>query len=393
VFVGFGSHANPEDERAVRDTADPDRAWAGFDDGAVVCTARDWDSELAVPGGGSLPAAALTAVMVLPTHRRRGLLRELMRRHLDGALERGQPLSVLIASEYPIYGRFGYGPATDWRSVELDTRGLELRGTEGSAGRFRLLDADAASRILPGIHEPARRRGSGDIRRTPQWWRWYMRDPSWIRGDAGVRFDVVYEEDGAGGRTPARGFATYRIREDWTGPTPAFDLRVEDLNGVDDGARAALWRYLAGVDLVATVQARVAPDEPLRWMAADPRRVRVTGWGDGIWVRLLDPAAALAGRRYAVPGRLALEVSDGFCPDAAGTWVLEGGPDGAACARGSGPADLALDAAELAAAYLGGTSVSLLAEAGRVRELAPGALARADAMLATAPLPFCPTRF
>jgi len=198
----------------------------------------------------------------------------------------------------------------------------------------------------------------------------------------------VHEDGGE-----ARGYATYRIREDWTGGTPGFELRVEDLQAADDRARAALWRYLVAVDLVATVSARVAVDDPLRWMTADPRRVRVTGWGDGIWVRLVDPGVALAGRRYAVAGRLALEVGDPFRPEAAGTWVLEGGPDGAACARGPGPADLALDARDLAAASLGGASLRLLAGAGRVRELVPGALARADAMFAAAPLPFCSTRF
>ncbi|MDP9386757.1 MAG: GNAT family N-acetyltransferase, partial [Actinomycetota bacterium] len=43
--------------------------------------------------------------------------------------------------------------------------------------------------------------------------------------------------------------------------------------------------------------------------------------------------------------------------------------------------------------YLGGVSATTLAGAGRVHERRAGALARADAMLASAPAPFCRTGF
>jgi predicted acetyltransferase len=70
-----------------------------------------------------------------------------------------------------------------------------------------------------------------------------------------------------------------------------------------------------------------------------------------------------------------------------------GGPGEAACCRTDGPADLALEVAELAAAYLGGVRFSTLARAGLVSELTVGALARADALFAAVPAPFCCTGF
>ena len=65
---------------------------------------------LRLPGGGDLPVSCLTQVTVLPTHTRRGHLTRLMRAQLEAAVEAGEAASLLIAAEWPIYGRFGYGP-------------------------------------------------------------------------------------------------------------------------------------------------------------------------------------------------------------------------------------------------------------------------------------------
>jgi hypothetical protein len=54
-----------------------------------------------------------------------------------------------------------------------------------------------------------------------------------------------------------------------------------------------------------------------------------------------------------------------------------------------GEPDLAVTAADLGAAYLGGASFATLARAGRVVELSEGALAQASALFGWDPLPFC----
>src|SRR5207344_3532582 len=99
--------------------------------------------ELTAPGA-RVPTAGVTVVGVLPTHRRRGILRELMRAQLDDVHARGEPLAALWASEGGIYGRFGYGLA----SLCGD---LEIRRTHGAfarpsawAGEARLVPLDEA---------------------------------------------------------------------------------------------------------------------------------------------------------------------------------------------------------------------------------------------------------
>jgi predicted acetyltransferase len=114
---------------------------------------------------------------------------------------------------------------------------------------------------------------------------------------------------------------------------------------------------------------------------------------DDLWARILDVPAALAARRYLTTGRLVFEISDGFRAETAGRYALDASAAGAECTRTDAGADLALDIADLGAAYLGGVRFTTMARAGRVRELRPGALRRADALFASDPAPWCGTPF
>jgi len=155
-----------------------------------------------------------------------------------------------------------------------------------------------------------------------------------------------------------------------------------------------MWSYLFGIDLVGTVSAGERPvDDPLRWRLPDPRRLRVRQLRDHLWVRVLDVGAALSARTYAADDALVLELHDEFRPGNSGRWLIDGGPDGATCTRTDRAADLTLSAADLGAIYLGGVPVSTLADAGRVRELTAGAIARADRAFLVHPSPWCTTHF
>jgi predicted acetyltransferase len=221
-----------------------------------------------------------------------------------------------------------------------------------------------------------------------RWIRNELTDLELLREGASPQYRVLYQSDGS-----PSGFATYRVKMEWDASGPNGTLRLGMLIASTAEAYAALWRHVLDVDLMARLSAEMRPvDEPLRFLLADSRQPK-TRIEDGLWLRLVDLAAALKGRRYAVEGRLALRVRDTFCPWNDGGYQLVGGPAGAECKADSGTPDLALDAADLAALYLGGNRFRALFEAGRIQELRPGAIARADAMFATDRAPWCPSHF
>ena len=211
-----------------------------------------------------------------------------------------------------------------------------------------------------------------------------------MRQGASRHYDVVYES----GPGRVDGWLGYRVENRWPSGLASNIIKVRMLIGLTPEAEAALWRYLLDLDLAGTVRLVDRPvDDPVRWRLADPRRLRVTDVGDHLWVRLLDLPGALAARRYGVEGTLVLEVTDPLRPRNQGRFRLEGGPEGAVCEPTRAEPDLALDIADVGAAYLGGTSLVSLARAERVAELTPGALLRAERMFATSPPPVCTTHF
>jgi len=386
----FSSHPHPEDFEDARVDFEFDRSLAAFQDGRIVGTAAAYSFSLSVPGSRTTPAAGVTMVGVLPTARRQGIMRSLMRRQLDEIRERGEAIAILMASESLLYGRYGYGIATTQADFAIDPRFARFDRAPAMAGGVDLLAADEARKLLPDIFERARREEPGQIDRSPGHWEGWFRDRERWRRGASARFYAVY-------RSPAGspdGYVTYRVRDKWEHGMPANTLIITDLMAVTSEASAALWQYCLSVDLMVTVEAHSRPvDEPVRWMLADPRKLRVAEMGDFLWARLLDISKALEARRYAVDGTLVFAVSDNVCPELSGTYRLTVA-DGRGCAErvDAGP-DLAMSIADLGAAYLGGVRFSTLARAGRVEEKTAGALNRADVMFLSDRAPWCATGF
>jgi predicted acetyltransferase len=385
--TAFGHHPDEEDTALWRKAFEFDRSLAALDGPRIVGTTAALSLRITTPGG-ELPMAGVTNVGVLPSHRRRGILTSLMRRQLEDVRDRGEPLAGLFASEGAIYGRFGYGLASMSTHFEADRRHVGLRPSDGQPGHVRLVDHDEALREIPAVYERVRPTRAGMCSVSDPFWEVLFADlERWRRG-ASAMFYVLHEASGG-----VDGYLAYRIRSEWRDGVPGGTLVVRDLLGETPAASAALWRYAFGVDLIETVEAGDRPaDDPLLHMVAEPRRLRAR-LADALYLRILDVTAALAGRAYAAEGTLVLEVHDGFCPWNEGRYELDVIPGGALCTSTATAPDLRLDAADLAAAYLGGTSFRSLAGAGRVLEERPGALALAGRMFAADPPPWCPISF
>jgi predicted acetyltransferase len=388
----FGFHYSERDVEERLPMLELDRFLLAVEDGDVVGVTGTFTKELTVPGGRCLPAGAVTWVSVAATHRRQGILTALTMRQFDDVSARGEPLTILMAAEGGIYGRFGYGIASNLRRLEVDRYRARLRDGAGTRGRLRYVYGDEARRLLPPVYDRFRRARPGSVDRNDAWWEFLFLDPESARGGASARWNVVFESDGGA----VDGFVSYRIASEPEALPSGMRLDVVDFVACTDDATAAMWRFVLGVDLVTTIRSYlVAGDDPLRWLLADPRQARTSRVDDGLWVRLLDVPAALAGRSYGTADRLVLEVSDPFRPESGGTFVVEGDASGAEAwpAPEGLRADLALGASALGTVYLGGFRPSALARAGLVDEVTPGVLARADAFFAAEREPYLHTWF
>jgi predicted acetyltransferase len=388
--VGFGvGPVAPTDYRAMLTAIhEPGRTLVVTEGDRIVGTAAAYALDVALPGGGSAPLAGVTEAAVLPSHRRRGVLSALIDALHAGALDRGDPLAGLTASEGSIYRRFGYGVASRFQSLRLDAaRAREL--DDPGPGPIRLVTEAEAASVLPAVWDRHWRRTAGEVSRTAGWWDAAALDIEVERDGASARFLAVHGPDG-----DPDGFLVYRVSQNWSAGGSRHELRIEDLAAADDQVEAALLRYAVAVDLVTTVTWQAAPpDLPLRWRLVEPRSLEVTAERDLLWLRPLDVAACLTARGYAAEGDLVIEVADDRRPPTAGRFLLDAGPDGAACARTDRTSDVSLQVPELGALLAGGVTWTTLARAGLVTEETPGALARADRMFQTPRAAWCATGF
>ncbi|HLZ38755.1 MAG TPA: sterol carrier protein domain-containing protein [Mycobacteriales bacterium] len=189
-----------------------------------------------------------------------------------------------------------------------------------------------------------------------------------------------------------RGYAVYATVSAWDEGVANGTVRVRELCARDPAAEAALWRYLLDLDLMRRLTVTLPPDAALVHLLVDPRQARPR-MHDNLWARLVDVPTALSRRRYASELDVVLDVTDAVRPANTRRWRLTANAGGATCGPTRDAPDLALPVAALGAAYLGGTRLSALAGAGRVRELRPGALDAASRAFAGDREPYCPEEF
>jgi predicted acetyltransferase len=370
------AHPDPDEVEADKTVIEPERTFAAFDEGAIVGCAGVFTQQMVVPGGALVPTAGVTLVGVWPTHRRRGILRELMTRLLAQAYERGEVVASLFASQAAIYGRFGFGAAANHLSLDIALEHVVWApGTEAS-GRTRLLSRADAFPLMRRVYDDAFVTRPGAVAVDDRSMNVAYWEPS--KNEEKV-FYAVHEDDAG---TPDA-FAMYRIKHEWPRGLPQLEMKVRRHVASTPSGGISLWRFLFDVDLVSRVKAETRPvDEPLLLQLGEPRSIRPE-WDDGLFVRPLDVAMALEARGYAADGHVVLGVTDPFLPANDGTYDLEVTDRTGACRRVDAAPDIECSVHAIGSTYLGGVTWSALARAGRITVRTPGALDSIDAMFRT----------
>ncbi len=372
-------------------------------DGRPVGTAGAYSFELTVPGGILVPAAGVSFVGVLPSHRRQGVLSAMMRQQLTELRARGEFLSVLLASEALIYRRFGYGPATYTQRLTVPRRRAALArprarataddtatgsdtgtdtgtntgtNTGTDTGTVEVLRRAECGEILEQVYDRYRRAQPGALSRPHRWWALGAGQPPI---SAAPRYVAVHRDaDGV-----PDGYASYSLGE------PDTTLTVDETIATDDAVHTALARFVLGHDLVTQIVFNhFPPEHPLRWQLADFRAGQVSNNTDWLWVRPLDVPRALTARGWLTDGRLVLDVDDPFLGEH-GRYLLTVRDGKADCDPTDREPDLSLDVSDLGSVYLGGTAPSTLVRAGHIRAHRSGAATLADALFGAERPPHC----
>lgn len=386
-LVGMGLDPSSDDIEAVRGVFELGRSQVAFEGKRIIGTLGCVGFQLSLPGGIA-SMAGTTNVAVLPTHRRRGVMRKLMMHHFGDARDHGEYMLGLWASQSSIYGRFGYGAAAQLCDLSVEAQRVRVAAPHAEKLMITLEPIEKAEQPIVEIYEQARRNVPGMTSRSPQWWRWRrFHDPPSRRGGASSYLFAIARD---GSRPVA--YAQYRRSSCWREGLPEDELILHELVGLTPRSEIALWNYLLSIDLVSHVRAPNCPrDQLLSECVDEPRRVKQR-YEDSLWIRPLKISDMLAARTYRHLGKIRIHVQDDCLPEVGGTFQLDGGPDGAECRRVEGSADISLDVSTLGRLVLGGSRATTLARVGLIEGDHP-AVRTMDSMFLADRSPWCPDKF
>jgi predicted acetyltransferase len=385
IVEGF-SHDVPDAELAdlIKSVMPPERTLAAFDGDEMVGTFGGHALELTVPGG-RIPMEGTTAVTVFPTHRRTGLMTEMMRLHLENSVANGYAVAGLWASETSLYGRYGYGIATYAATVAMQSRDIVFRdGTD--IDTVRRISVEDAFTVLPPIFDRLLVETPGMFARWKEWWKGeVLLDTDWMkRGKTSLRV-VVHE-----GTDGPDGYAIYRHKNGESGDLHSSNtVHIVEIIAVTGRAHASLWSYLTNIDGSPTVRLwNFRIDDPLPMKLVEPRRIKVESQFDALWILILDVKAALEARTYEQDGTIQFTVTNAFRTDVEGSYELSIDNGVALCTRIDGDSDLAVDLDVLGSLYLGGADALAYGAANRIRANS-AAVNHLNRLFRTAEQPWC----
>lgn len=387
--TAFGEPMDPDDiESPIYEVLDDDRAWFVWDGDQIIGMCANFGLDTSTPGG-ELATAGVTFIAVRPTHRRRGVLRQMLETlHADGRT-RNEPIASLWSADAAIYGRFGYGLATQLMSLSIPhLHGGLVSAPDDPSLRLRMVETSSDYEYVKPVYDSVRRLRAGMPQLTEAWNARHVFDPNRYRDGATRAMTVVAEDDQG-----VRGYVRYAMKAEWPNGYAEGTVKISRLMSTDPAAHAALWRYCLSLDLMSQTKFWNAPvDDPIvTWLEHSRQSTRSVS--DALWVRILDLPSALAGRTYARDIDLVLAVTDSDFDANAGSWQVSAGPEGASCTRTSASPDLSMDIRSLGAVLLGGPTLRSHGDAGWLTEHTAGALAAASEAFGASRAPWCPFIF
>ncbi len=357
----FAFTPTPEETAAARAIMDLSRFRVVRSEGEVVGIGGSFALELTLPGGHQIPMSGVTWISVAVTHRRRGVLRQLMESLHADAAERGEPLLGLGASEGGIYERFGYGVATKIWVVSIDQRRAEfIEASAPEPGSIRLVDGRKAIPEILKSWEAFRVGAVGEIQRSQAWY----------------ELSHVHEKQTIVAALHEHGHAVWTVANKWNDGHPAHELNLHELVATTPEAYQDLWKTVLSVDLVGETRTvfGVAPTDPLPHLLTDPRLVRTVELNDGLWLNPADPVATFGARDYRIDDSLVVAI------DSTSYRISQDGATETSDAH-----DLQVTRAGAGSLLLGGVSATELARAGKLTSSTPEILHRADAFFGWEP--------
>ena len=371
--------------------ADPKRAIALSNGDKIIGTANSFSEVISLPGNKSANVSAVSYVSVQPTHRRQGILSEMMNIQLNEFYSKyKEPLAILWPSETAIYGRFGYAP-THEKHYEIAKKNVQfIPSVVNKNFEAKFLDKKEAIKLFTDLNNALMKSRPGVMKLTQKWAERRINDLIVHHLGTGPSYFVgIYNHD-----NPV-GFVTYTIEnssEDG-GNMPA-SLHIWDIMYLNIDAAIKLWDFCLNIDLVEIIYAKGVPaDDILESIIMSPGNLnsRIT---TGLWIRIVNVIEALKSRKYNKKGKMIFKLKDSIINENNNTFLLDTESENATiCTTSNESPDIEITINGLSEMYLGTFNLNNLIASKNIKIINTNIINYINDAFRENITPFCPMHF
>lgn len=371
--------------------ADPERAIALCKNNKIIGTTNSFSSYISIPNDKSVKVAAVSYVSVQPTHRRKGILTEMMNIQLNEIYSKyKEPLAILWPSETAIYGRFGYAPTKE-KHYKISKNNTQFKpGLTNNSLEVKFLNRNEAINAYVEINNKLMSTRPGVMKINKKWAQRRIDDLIFKHLNSGPAYFIgIYHNK------KLVGFATYSIEnnDNSYGNTPS-SLYMWDIIYLDLDAAISIWNFCLNIDLVEEFYANGVPeDDILEALLISPSglNARIT---TGFWIRIVDVVSAITLRSYEYTGNIVFKVKDSIIKNNNKTYILNtNDKSNPVCEISNSKPDIEITIQGLSEIFLGTFDLNNLIASGNINIKNKKAIKIINKIFKSESQPFCPMHF
>ena len=369
--------------------ADPKRALALADKDKIIGTANSFSEYISLPTNKSSKVAAVSYVSVQPTHRRQGILSEMMKLQLNQIYSQyKEPLAILWPSETAIYGRFGYAPTREKHYKISKHNAKFISGLNDYPLETKILNKKEAINSYLEINNNLMNKRPGVMKLTKKWAERRIEDLSSKYLSTGPSYFVgVYDAN------KLVGFVTYTIEGNNEYGNMPSSLNIWDIMYINNKAAINIWNYCLNIDLVDEINAKGVPeDDVLESLLISPGSLnaRIT---TSFWIRIVDVIKALEARSYNEKGKLIFKLSDSIINQNNNTFLLDTKNQNSTCKISTESPDIEITINGMSEIYLGTFNLNNLIASQNLKIINKKIINFINRAFKENNSPFCPMHF
>ncbi|NDI33985.1 GNAT family N-acetyltransferase [Chengkuizengella sediminis] len=245
----FQYEANPEKRAGIRSRLKPEQIWGYFNDDHLISMASLLPLQVFIHNQ-VFSMGGVASVASWPEYRRKGLVKQLLKKALIEMKEKNMTVSMLAPFSFAFYRKYGWETLSEYKKYTIPLSHFpKNENTLGTIIRYK--NIKDCWPLLNEIYEQYTSGYNGMLKRDETWWfNRIFRETQTIQ--------VYYNDSGK-----PEGYLLYKVKNR--------EMKVKEMVFLNESARMQLWRLINQHDsMIEKVQMIAPSNDPLSVILENP---------------------------------------------------------------------------------------------------------------------------